>query len=195
VSAFEATSWSSDKSWERFHTPQSFKSEEELNVKMLRKYQSNFRKQSTNEDIFPVDIEPVVNTSMEIHSDKDQICIISPTETKFMAESFIQHSELSVFKTLIPRIPEITTMQQPTTVRVGHSKILEGMFLISNGEPIWEPLTQMPLLMTEDMLQEQEIFFTSLGTSSQGTERRAKIQSAQLISGINHLFSFRYGVF
>jgi hypothetical protein len=148
VSVLEGTSWSSDKSWERFNAPQSLKNEEELNIKILRKYPSN--------------------------------------ETKFMAESFIQHSELNVSKTLIPPTSEITTIQEFTSSdRVGHSKILEGLFMISNGEPIWEPLTQMPFLMTEDMLQEQESLFTSLGTSSKGTERRAKIQSAQLISGIN----------
>eukprot|EP00842_Homolaphlyctis_polyrhiza_P003686 jgi/Hompol1/4318/HPOL_001572-RA len=68
-------------------------------------------------------------------------------------------------------------------VRVGHLRILQGMFLAQTGEPIWEPRTQASGYLTEDMVREQEEILQNLGTSAEAAKLRARMQCAQLISG------------
>lgn len=171
VSANEGTSWSSDKSCklyflilgERFLSPSSQDDLKNKARKLSADNSINFMKESCcgTDGIFSVEIEPPK---------------IVGDVPKDMAESFIHHSEA-----ISPSSANQTTINLNS--RMGHLKQL-GIKMLSSGEPIWEPVTQMQIIMTEDMLQEQEKLFTSLGTSTKGAEIRAKIQSAQLISGI-----------
>lgn len=56
------------------------------------------------------------------------------------------------------------------------------MKLLGSGETLYEPVTQESLPMTEDMVEEQAEMMEQLGDSAQGSELRAKILSASLLS-------------
>jgi hypothetical protein len=45
--------------------------------------------------------------------------------------------------------------------------------------------------MTEDMILEQAIQFEKLGSSNNATHMRAKLQSAQLFSGMKNILEFQ----
>ncbi|XP_041356173.1 rab3 GTPase-activating protein catalytic subunit-like [Gigantopelta aegis] len=54
--------------------------------------------------------------------------------------------------------------------------------LLSSGEPMYIPITQEPSPMTEDMLEEHAEVLAKLGSSPEGTQLRARMQSACLLS-------------
>ncbi|KAI8350588.1 Rab3 GTPase-activating protein catalytic subunit-domain-containing protein [Choanephora cucurbitarum] len=54
--------------------------------------------------------------------------------------------------------------------------------LLKTGQPMQIPITQDPGFMTEDMVNEQADVFEKLGTSNDATQKRARLQSAQLLS-------------
>ncbi|KAL5005916.1 hypothetical protein ScPMuIL_017074 [Solemya velum] len=54
--------------------------------------------------------------------------------------------------------------------------------LLRSGEQMYIPVTQEPSPMTEDMLDEQAEVLAKLGSSPEGTQLRAKMQSACLLS-------------
>ncbi|KAF9203292.1 Rab3 GTPase-activating protein catalytic subunit [Haplosporangium sp. Z 27] len=54
--------------------------------------------------------------------------------------------------------------------------------LLQTGAPLMIPKLQEPGYMTEDMVQQQEELFETLGSSSDGAKMRAKMQSTQLTS-------------
>ncbi|KAF9152879.1 Rab3 GTPase-activating protein catalytic subunit [Linnemannia schmuckeri] len=64
----------------------------------------------------------------------------------------------------------------------GGLKPLKDLKLLETGAPLMIPKLQEPGYMTEDMIQQQEELFETLGSSSDGAKMRAKMQSTQLIS-------------
>ena len=56
------------------------------------------------------------------------------------------------------------------------------MKLLRSGETLYEPVTQESLPMTEDMVEEQAEMMEQLGDNAQGSELRARILSASLLS-------------
>ncbi|KAF9097106.1 Rab3 GTPase-activating protein catalytic subunit [Mortierella sp. AD031] len=64
----------------------------------------------------------------------------------------------------------------------GGLKPLKDLKLLGTGAPLMIPKLQEPGYMTEDMIQQQEELFETLGSSSDGAKMRAKMQSTQLIS-------------
>ncbi|XP_064598105.1 rab3 GTPase-activating protein catalytic subunit-like [Liolophura sinensis] len=54
--------------------------------------------------------------------------------------------------------------------------------LLDSGETLYIPITQEPAPMTEDMLDEHAEALAKLGTSSEGAQLRARMQSACLLS-------------
>ncbi|KAJ3039181.1 Rab3 GTPase-activating protein catalytic subunit [Rhizophlyctis rosea] len=64
----------------------------------------------------------------------------------------------------------------------GRKRKVEGILLVETGEEMWEPDTQEPGYMTEDMIREQEQIFERLGTSDEAARIRARMQCAQLTS-------------
>ncbi|KAI8357282.1 Rab3 GTPase-activating protein catalytic subunit-domain-containing protein [Blakeslea trispora] len=57
-----------------------------------------------------------------------------------------------------------------------------SLTLLRTGEPMQIPQTQDPGFMTEDMVNEQADVFERLGSSDDATQKRARLQSAQLLS-------------
>ncbi|KAF9195909.1 Rab3 GTPase-activating protein catalytic subunit [Haplosporangium sp. Z 11] len=64
----------------------------------------------------------------------------------------------------------------------GSVKPLKDLRLLETDAPLMIPKLQEPGYMTEDMIQQQEELFETLGSSSDGAKMRAKMQSTQLIS-------------
>ncbi|GJJ69960.1 Rab3 GTPase-activating protein catalytic subunit [Entomortierella parvispora] len=64
----------------------------------------------------------------------------------------------------------------------GGVKPLKDLKLLETGKPLLIPKLQEPGYMTEDMIQQQEELFETLGSSSDAAKMRAKMQSMQLIS-------------
>lgn len=56
------------------------------------------------------------------------------------------------------------------------------MTLLNSEEPLYVPVTQEPAPMTEDTLEEQSEVLAKLGTSAEGSQLRARMQSASLLS-------------
>nr|XP_057938705.1 rab3 GTPase-activating protein catalytic subunit [Doryrhamphus excisus] len=57
-----------------------------------------------------------------------------------------------------------------------------NMSLINSSELLFIPVTQEPAPMTEDLLEEQSEILAKLGTSAEGAQLRARMQSACLLS-------------
>ncbi|KAG0340173.1 Rab3 GTPase-activating protein catalytic subunit [Podila humilis] len=64
----------------------------------------------------------------------------------------------------------------------GGLKPLKDLKLLETGAPLMIPKLQEPGYMTDDMIQQQEELFETLGSSSEAAKMRAKMQSTQLIS-------------
>jgi Rab3 GTPase-activating protein catalytic subunit len=173
------TSWSSDKSWERFAPPVGARSDDSIKINSTRRNSFSRHKNEPDEMFFDAsdwDQQPTPLLEDQPKVEQLRSPLIPPSE---MMESFIQITELS----LQPTPSETGQVSATSLQRAGHAKEIPGMFLIATGEQAWEPCTQRCGFMTEDMIREQESLFTSLGTSSEGTAIRAKMQSAQLKSG------------
>ncbi|XP_071792280.1 rab3 GTPase-activating protein catalytic subunit-like isoform X2 [Asterias amurensis] len=65
---------------------------------------------------------------------------------------------------------------------VGRLRQCGDLKLLNRDEPLYIPVTQDPAPMTEDMLEEHAEVLAQLGTTSEGAELRAKMQSACLLS-------------
>ncbi|KAF9951615.1 Rab3 GTPase-activating protein catalytic subunit, partial [Modicella reniformis] len=61
----------------------------------------------------------------------------------------------------------------------------KGLILLETGSPLVVPKLQNPSYMTEDMIQQQEDLFESLGLSPDAAKTRAHAQSAQLLSDMS----------
>ncbi|XP_033104847.1 rab3 GTPase-activating protein catalytic subunit-like isoform X2 [Anneissia japonica] len=64
----------------------------------------------------------------------------------------------------------------------GRLRQCEDLLLQNSDEALFIPITQDPAPMTEDMLEEHAEILAKLGTSSEGAELRARMQSACLLS-------------
>ena len=68
------------------------------------------------------------------------------------------------------------------------------MKLLRSGETLYIPVTQALLPMTEDMIEEQSEMMEQLGDNAEGSELRARILSASLLSDMEsfkvRLFAF-----
>uniref|UniRef100_T1J5I1 Rab3 GTPase-activating protein catalytic subunit n=1 Tax=Strigamia maritima TaxID=126957 RepID=T1J5I1_STRMM len=71
-----------------------------------------------------------------------------------------------------------TVSQQPD----GRLRRCGDLRLLKSEQPLYIPVTQEPTPMTEDLLEEHAEVLVQLGTDAQGTELRAKMQSACLLS-------------
>jgi hypothetical protein len=71
-----------------------------------------------------------------------------------------------------------------TKQRHGHLRPHGDCKLTRTGEQMFVPVTQDHGHMTEDMLREMEQLFERLGTSEDAARIRAKMQSANLKSGM-----------
>nr|KAG5694651.1 hypothetical protein BaRGS_003929 [Batillaria attramentaria] len=78
-------------------------------------------------------------------------------------------SEMS-FKDSLPNKPE------------GRLAQMKNMYSLATGEPLYIPVTQEPSPMTEDMLEEHAEVLAKLGSSAEGSQLRARMQSACLLS-------------
>ncbi|KAK4513612.1 uncharacterized protein ATC70_005616 [Mucor velutinosus] len=76
---------------------------------------------------------------------------------------------------------EANAVKDPEAIE-GESKIHSTLKLLKTGQPMHIPITQDPGFMTEDMITQQADLFEKLGTSTNATQQRAKLQSAQLYS-------------
>jgi Rab3 GTPase-activating protein catalytic subunit len=56
---------------------------------------------------------------------------------------------------------------------------------LATGEPIWVPVTQDPVQLTEDGLISLQTQLVELGTTKEGARLRAKLQCENLRSGMN----------
>ncbi|XP_031344513.1 rab3 GTPase-activating protein catalytic subunit isoform X2 [Photinus pyralis] len=65
---------------------------------------------------------------------------------------------------------------------VGRLGKFENLKLIKLGDPLYIPITQDPVPKTEDQLQEDTDILLQLGSDAQGSELRAKMMSASLLS-------------
>lgn len=65
---------------------------------------------------------------------------------------------------------------------VGRLGKFENLKLIKNGDPLFIPVTQEPVPKTEDQLEEDTDVLLKLGSDAQGSELRAKMMSASLLS-------------
>ncbi|KAJ2594404.1 hypothetical protein GGF39_004214, partial [Coemansia sp. RSA 1721] len=74
--------------------------------------------------------------------------------------------------------------QQPddSTRPAGGLHKSESLCLLETDEPMWIPRTQMPPVLTEDMLREREAILMSFGTTPSGSKQRARMQCEELIS-------------
>lgn len=76
---------------------------------------------------------------------------------------------------------EANAVKDPDAIE-GESKVHSTLKLLKTGQPMHVPITQDPGFMTEDMITQQADLFEKLGTSTNATQQRAKLQSAQLYS-------------
>ncbi|CAO3655512.1 unnamed protein product [Mucor fragilis] len=76
---------------------------------------------------------------------------------------------------------EVNAVKDPEAIE-GESKVHGTLKLLKTGQPMHIPITQDPGFMTEDMITQQADLFEKLGTSTNATQQRAKLQSAQLYS-------------
>ncbi|XP_051158910.1 rab3 GTPase-activating protein catalytic subunit [Leptopilina boulardi] len=65
---------------------------------------------------------------------------------------------------------------------VGRSAKHPSFRLVKTGDPLYLPVTQDQVLKTEDQLEEDAQVMMELGTDKQGTEMRARLMSASLLS-------------
>ncbi|ODN03852.1 Rab3 GTPase-activating protein catalytic subunit (s) [Orchesella cincta] len=72
----------------------------------------------------------------------------------------------------------ITKFVKPT----GRLRKCGRLRLLNSGEPMYIPITQDPAPLTEDVVEEQAKILVELGNDAEGTEMRAKMMSASLLS-------------
>lgn len=65
---------------------------------------------------------------------------------------------------------------------VGRLSKFMDIRLLKTGDPLYIPLTQEPVLKTEDQLEEDTDILLKLGSNAEATELRARIMSASLLS-------------
>ncbi|OAJ40140.1 hypothetical protein BDEG_23905 [Batrachochytrium dendrobatidis JEL423] len=234
---FEGTSWTSDRSWDRFsvHEQASISTHPQdtllqSNIPSPVEPRNMFNGASTEPDLMFEPMEGWVDgkTAVTLQRPTRVLTESGADDTNsFMADlnigqvsavsnelagSFVEVKDMRVFQqrnqgngvlpnTLSTSLPSYADAILDTTrdanvsikhasdietidddERKGELALLEGMLLIANGQPMWEPQTQESGYMTEDMVREQEQILESLGTSADAAKLRARMQCAQLVS-------------
>eukprot|EP00736_Rhodelphis_marinus_P009792 Rmarinus@m.26720 len=64
----------------------------------------------------------------------------------------------------------------------GAAEALPGLKLLETGKQMYRPVTQELPFMTEDMALQQEEFFTKFGSSEEGSKKRMRMQTENLLS-------------
>ncbi|CAL1547182.1 unnamed protein product [Lymnaea stagnalis] len=77
----------------------------------------------------------------------------------------------------------------------GRLVAMKNVFLLSTGEQLFIPVTQEPSPMTEDMLEEHAEVLAKLGSSAEGSQIRARMQSACLVSDMESFKAANPGCF
>ncbi|KAF9970511.1 Rab3 GTPase-activating protein catalytic subunit [Actinomortierella ambigua] len=80
-----------------------------------------------------------------------------------------------------PSVLDPREVQDPEA-REGALEPFKDLKLLETGAPMMVPKLQEYGFMTEDMIQQQEELFETLGSSPDGAKTRAKMQSSQLVS-------------
>ena len=76
-----------------------------------------------------------------------------------------------------PAVPTVDTAR-------GRGRVLPGVFLqAAPTVPVYEPVTQEPTPMTEDVMEERVRLQELLGVSAEGAQALQKLQTATLLSG------------
>lgn len=65
---------------------------------------------------------------------------------------------------------------------IGRLTKFENLKLLKTGDPLYIPITQEPVPKTEDQLEEDTNVLLKLGSDAQGSELRARMMSASLLS-------------
>ncbi|XP_022111820.1 rab3 GTPase-activating protein catalytic subunit-like [Acanthaster planci] len=100
------------------------------------------------------------------------------TEAKDSRGVNFQVGEETDAKVTSPDVGNESRSQKPS----GRLRPYGDLKLLNKDELLYIPVTQDPAPMTEDMLEEHAEVLAQLGTSSEGAELRAKMQSACLLS-------------
>ncbi|CAG7837110.1 unnamed protein product [Allacma fusca] len=79
---------------------------------------------------------------------------------------------------LPPSADSVPRMNKP----VGRLRKCGRLRLLKTGEPMYIPITQDPAPLTEDVVEEQAKILVELGNDAEGSELRAKMMSASLLS-------------
>ncbi|KAH9514641.1 Rab3 GTPase-activating protein catalytic subunit [Bulinus truncatus] len=108
----------------------------------------------------------------KISSDVDSLSCKSDVNEKLDLKAASRNSSMSssIFHDTVTHKPE------------GRMVPLKNVFLLNSSEQLYIPITQEPSPMTEDMLEEQAEVLAKLGTSAEGSQIRARMQSACLVS-------------
>ncbi|KAJ8680943.1 hypothetical protein QAD02_016730 [Eretmocerus hayati] len=78
--------------------------------------------------------------------------------------------------------PSEVNRHAPWNRPVGRLSRHPNLRLVSTGEPLYLPVTQDPVPKTEDQLEEDAQVMMQLGTDKTGSEMRARLMSASLLS-------------
>ncbi|RUS82511.1 hypothetical protein EGW08_009725 [Elysia chlorotica] len=92
-------------------------------------------------------------------------------------------SKSSVEDDVLSSKSDVSQYQDSQTHRPeGRLVPMKNYFLLGTGEQLYIPITQEPSPMTEDMLEEHAEVLAKLGTTAEGSQIRARMQSACLVS-------------
>ncbi|GFN74143.1 hypothetical protein PoB_000064900 [Plakobranchus ocellatus] len=111
------------------------------------------------------------------------------TDQNKMTESAGAHSQLNMQKERVMEddvVSEQSDASQYTDSQThrpeGRMVPMKNCFLLGTGEQLYIPITQEPSPMTEDMLEEHAEVLAKLGSTAEGSQIRARMQSACLVS-------------
>lgn len=128
---------------------------------------------SSDDEFFECDDGDEDTDTAENREDNEETSVKQTVTAKrsMMSEKSVDStvSEMS-FKDSLPVKPE------------GRLAQMKNMYSLATGEPLYIPMTQEPSPMTEDMLEEHAEVLAKLGSSAEGSQLRARMQSACLLS-------------
>jgi len=81
-----------------------------------------------------------------------------------------------------PSAPPRLTPIADASGRQGAHREMKGAVLLRSGRPLWEPVTQPPLPLTEDSACQQQEVLAQLGTSEEARRLRIRLQTGTLKS-------------
>ncbi|XP_067939936.1 rab3 GTPase-activating protein catalytic subunit-like isoform X2 [Watersipora subatra] len=87
----------------------------------------------------------------------------------------------------------VETADKSDLIPQGRLRKLENVKLLNGKDDLYIPITQDPAPMTEDALAEHAEILTRMGTSEDGANLRAKMQSASLVSDMESFKAANHG--